>query len=315
MRFGLSVTSFYPDVVPRDGARFMIERVQAAQKAGLDCLFVGDHHATSKPYFQNTAVLGRLLAEWQGPVFGALYLLPLIHPVLLAEHTATLANLSDGRFVLQCGLGAGSRQFSAMGVSLSERRERFEESLRVLRALWAGEEVGSTAPWAFSGARISPLPPEMPEIWVGASALPAIERAARIGDGWIASPALEVDAARVQLEQYREACARHGRPSRASIRRDVLVAETQELAEQRARGVLDAGYRGFPSRALIVGAPELAAERILELAELGFEEVLVRNLASEQAVALASIDCLSEVRNLAPGQESTSGQVSKRGAG
>ena len=85
MRIGISVCSSYPDTAARDGARFMVERTRAAWQAGLDSLFVGDHHATPTPYYQNTAILGRMLAEWGDRPAGALYLLPLWHPVLLAE--------------------------------------------------------------------------------------------------------------------------------------------------------------------------------------------------------------------------------------
>lgn len=42
----------------------MIERAAAARRSGLHSLFVGDHHATANPYYQNVPILGRLLAEW-----------------------------------------------------------------------------------------------------------------------------------------------------------------------------------------------------------------------------------------------------------
>ncbi len=48
----------------RVGARWMIERARAAAAAGLDSLFVGDHHNVPVPYYQNVPILGRLLAEW-----------------------------------------------------------------------------------------------------------------------------------------------------------------------------------------------------------------------------------------------------------
>src|SRR5207244_113831 len=81
----------------------MVEEVRRAREAGLDALYVGDHHATgpATAYFQNVPLLGRLLPEWGDGRFGALFLLPLWHPVLLAEQIGTLAALSAGRFVLQ----------------------------------------------------------------------------------------------------------------------------------------------------------------------------------------------------------------------
>src|SRR5262245_18423323 len=110
MRIGISVGSNYDVKDVRSGARFMAERARAAHAAGLYSLFVGDHHVTPRPYYQNSAILGRMLAEWGERMAGALYLLPLWNPVLVAEQTATLAAIAQGRFVLQCALGGDGRQ-------------------------------------------------------------------------------------------------------------------------------------------------------------------------------------------------------------
>ena len=117
MRVGVSLRSSY-GTEPRTGARWMIERAAAADRAGLDSLFVGDHHSTGPgAYYQNVPVLGRLLAEWGDRTAGALFLLPLWHPVLVAEQIGTLAALAPGRFVMQTAIGGGAPQFGAMGVA------------------------------------------------------------------------------------------------------------------------------------------------------------------------------------------------------
>jgi alkanesulfonate monooxygenase SsuD/methylene tetrahydromethanopterin reductase-like flavin-dependent oxidoreductase (luciferase family) len=78
MKVGISLTSNHPDAKdPRQGARWMIERTAAAHRAGLDSLFIGDHHVSPTPYYQNTPMLGRLLAEWGEAPAGCLFLLPL----------------------------------------------------------------------------------------------------------------------------------------------------------------------------------------------------------------------------------------------
>src|SRR5438034_6062375 len=65
MRVGISLTSNHPDATdPRQGARWMFERAAAARRAALDSLFVGDQHVSPTAYYQNTPILGRLLAEW-----------------------------------------------------------------------------------------------------------------------------------------------------------------------------------------------------------------------------------------------------------
>ena len=186
MKIGISINSSYDVDNVRDGARWMIERAKAAAEAGLDTLFVGDHHVTPKPYYQNTPILARALAEWHTAPAGALYLLPFRHPVLLAEEIATLATIAPDRFIMQCGLGHGEREFAAFGINPKHRPSRFEECLGIMRRLWAGETVSHQGRWQVQEARISPTPPHPIEVWIAASAKPAIER--RLGwamAGWL----------------------------------------------------------------------------------------------------------------------------------
>ncbi len=56
MRIGISVSSSHHVEDPREGARNMIERARAARDVGLDSLFVGDHHVTPFPYYQNNVM-------------------------------------------------------------------------------------------------------------------------------------------------------------------------------------------------------------------------------------------------------------------
>jgi len=299
MRIGISVSSSYPGVPARDAARFMVERARAARQAGLDSLFVGDHHVTPTPYYQNTAILGRMLAEWGDKPAGALYLLPLWHPVLLAEQVATLAAICEGRFVLQCALGGDSRQSAGMGVALAERVQRFEASLSILRRLWAGETVTETAPWHIEGARISPPPPEPVEVWIGSQAEPAIRRTARLAEGWLASPGLTPRDAAESLNRYRQACAEFQRESTAvAIRRDVYVGESAEDAAHVVQPYLDRGYRGFAPEALVYGSAAEVADEFRALAEMGYTDVIVRNISADQGQALGTIERLADVRAL-----------------
>src|SRR6516164_8290498 len=144
-------------------------------------------------------MLGRLLAEWgetpagcrgETPA-GCLFLLPLWHPVLVAEQIGTLAAIAKGRFIMQCGLGYGEARFAAMG-------RLFEEALDIVRRLLAGETVSSSRRFHVAEASLALRPAEPVEVWIGASAPPAIDRAARLAEGWIASPGLTPAEARSQ---------------------------------------------------------------------------------------------------------------------
>ena len=298
MRVGVSLRSGYGVDDVRVGARWMVERAAAAWDAGLDSLFVGDHHVTGEPYYQNSPILGRLLAGWGDRPCGALYLLPLWHPVLVAEQVATLAATAPGPFVLQCALGGVASQFGGMGVELRSRRSRFEAGLDIVRRLLAGEQVSADGPWPITGARIAP-PPEPVDVWIGGTAPAAIDRAARLGDGWIGWPGTPPAQAADQLRLYRERCDAHGRPVGAAvIRRDVHVGADAADAERVAGPVLAAGYRGFPREAIVVGDVVTVAQELRRLADAGFTDVLIRHLAEDQREVLASFGRLAEVRAL-----------------
>jgi alkanesulfonate monooxygenase SsuD/methylene tetrahydromethanopterin reductase-like flavin-dependent oxidoreductase (luciferase family) len=300
MRIGVSLRSGYGPAEPRAAVRQMIERAGAARAAGLDSLFVGDHHVTGSTYLQNTPILGRLLAEWGDRPAGALFLLPLWHPVLVAEQVGTLAAIAGGPFVLQVGLGDGEGQFAGMGASLSNRARALEASLDVIRRLLAGETVTADEPVTIREARIGPLPSQPVEVWIGAGADRGIDRAARLGDGWIAGPWVPLDQARAQADLYREQRAAHGRDGTGvvAIRRDIHVGADAADAHRVADPVLASGYRGLPPDAPVVGGPEAVAEAFLGLAGLGYTDVLVRHLADDHGEVMASFERLIEVREL-----------------
>jgi alkanesulfonate monooxygenase SsuD/methylene tetrahydromethanopterin reductase-like flavin-dependent oxidoreductase (luciferase family) len=297
VRVGVSLASAHTVDDPRAGARWMIERAAAARRADLDSLFVGDHHATPGKYYQNVPMLGRLLAEWGDKPAGCLFLLPLWNPVLIAEQVGTLAAIMRGRFVFQCGLGDDDAQFRAMGATLKSRVAAFEESLSALRRLWAGETVTASGLFSFDSARVVLRPAEPVDVWIGATAPPAIDRAARLGDAWLASPGITFEAAREKIGYYRERCRAHGRaPATIAIRRDVYVGESEAEARATLEAAVARGYRGFDPAALVAGSVAQVTARFRELGTMGFTDVIVRHLTGDHAKVLQSFARLGAVR-------------------
>lgn len=296
MRVGISLTSAYSVADPREGARWMIERAAAARDADLDSLFVGDHHSTGPgTYYQNVPILGRLLAEWGDRPAGLLFLLPLWHPVLVAEQVGTLAAIHRGRFVIQCAVGRGDAEWDAMGVNPRLRPSMFEESLDIVRRLLAGETVSSAGRFHFRGARIAPIPAEPVDVWIGGSVTPSIDRAARLAEGWLGDPSYGVREIAAQAAEFHERAQVHGRAPRAvAVRRNVFVGATDEEAARVVAPVL-ARLSGDPS-AVLYGSPETVAAQMRALAEFGFTDVIVRSLVSDHGLTLASIGRLAEVR-------------------
>jgi len=297
MKLGTSLKSGYVTRDAREGARWMIERARASYEAGLDSLFVGDHHSVPVPYYQNVPILGRILAEWHERTAGVLLLLPLWNPVLAAEQLGTLAAIHDGPFVLQCAIGGDESQFGAMGTDLRHRPSRFEAGLDIIRRLFAGETVDADGPFPVAGARIAPVPPEPVAVWIGAAAPKAIDRAARLGDGFLVGPEATPAQARDLIAVYRERCEAHGRtPHTIAVRRDMHVGASTADAERVAGPVVAAGYRGFSPDAPVWGSVDTVTDAFRAFGEMGATDVIVRHLADDQREVLDSIGRLAEVR-------------------
>lgn len=305
-RIGISIgTSFSVDGPDgqRGGPRAVIQQARAAARAGLASLTVGDHHATGPGgYVQNVPVIGRILAEWTGQA-GCLFLVPLWHPVLMAEQVGTLAAMAQGPFIVQAGVGAGRQQFAAMGADPSRRAQVFEESVRIVKALFAGETVDSEM-FAIKGARIAPTPPEGVEWWIGGGVEKSIDRAARIGDCWYANANLTPETAARDMNLYREACAKHGtQPSRIPIRKDVLICEKRSDAERAGDAIVAAGYRGFDPAAVAYGDPASVAEQLSVYRDLGFTDVIIRTMVPlpdwmDEGAVVRSVELAGEVGKL-----------------
>jgi alkanesulfonate monooxygenase SsuD/methylene tetrahydromethanopterin reductase-like flavin-dependent oxidoreductase (luciferase family) len=217
--------------------------------------------------------------------------------VLAAEQISTLACIARGKFIMQCGLGRDEYQFNAMGANIRYRPSAFEQSLDCLRALWRGESVSLDGRWRFREARISPLPPEPVDVWIGASAPVAIDRAARLGDAWLADPSMTLAQAAKAMDIYTAALAKHGRPTppTIAIRRDVYVAATIDEAEKLKQDIREKGYRGFNPEALVIGDVDSVAEQFRAFSQPGYTDIITRNLHRDPAAAVASTERLADV--------------------
>jgi alkanesulfonate monooxygenase SsuD/methylene tetrahydromethanopterin reductase-like flavin-dependent oxidoreductase (luciferase family) len=301
MRLGVSLSSTHLVDDPAEGARRIIERARVARDAGLDSLSLGDHHATPFPYYQGVPMLGRLTAEWDAArPLGCLFLLPLWNPVLVAEHVGTLAAIHPGPFVVQTGIGVGADQFAAMGADLRTRGETLDESIRVIKALLAGETVDSER-FGFAGAQVSPRPPTPVEWWIGGGADAPLRRAAREGDAWYGGPHVVPSNAPAMLETYRGESERLGRAGRAIVRKDIVILRDGARATEIGDALVAKGYRGMTRDALVYGGVDSAVEQLLPYKDLGFDDVIVRCMAIDQADALESLELCGVVRTALSG--------------
>ncbi len=229
----------------------LLEQAEAADRLGFDGLWLAEIHfqpefsLLSTPY----VVLGAIAARTRRLRLGvAVNLLPVHHPLQVAEQAATLDVLSHGR--AQFALGRGhvhSRVYEAFDVDQPSSRERMDESLEVVRAAWTRhtlEHHGRFFDFPEVTLNVRPVQQPHPPIFIATSSTSGVEDVARQGSD-IFLPAHIMPRAQVVgfAETYWEGLRRHGHdPGRRQmgLNLPVHVAETTALARERARdGFMD----------------------------------------------------------------------------
>lgn len=166
----------------------------------------------------------------------------------------------------------------------------------MVRALLAGETVTAQGrSFTVENAAISPLPRHPTEIWIAGTNDITIERAGRLGDGWLtAQNATDAELVE-QLDRYHRTASAHGRPVRPVLRRDIHLAATDAEARAHIDPILADGYRGLDHERLLVGSPDTVIGRLRRYQSMGFEHVLVRHITGDHAAMLTSFELMGEV--------------------
>jgi probable F420-dependent oxidoreductase len=208
------------------------------EQLGFDFCSVGHHSFTpeggteSAPFAFLSAVAARTSTI---RLVTGIYILPLHHPVAVAEQLATLDVISNGRAVMGVGAGYRDYEFKAFGVDIKTRGARLDESIRIIKSAFAkGNWAYDGTFWQLDELPLQPAPVQAggPPIWIGGSSEAAIRRAGRIADGWMSDNMLDIDAERKLADLYRISCVENGRPAgEVCILRTAWCAATRAEAE------------------------------------------------------------------------------------
>jgi probable F420-dependent oxidoreductase len=249
-----------------------LQECERAEAAGFDSIWLGEHHNNPVLYPAPLVGLSAIASRTRSIRLGTgVLLLPLYHPVMVAEEGAMVDMISGGRLILGVGAGYAPEEFAAFGYSLKERGSRLEEGTFLLRRLWTEENVTHDGKYyRVYNATIAPRPVQQPRppIWFGAWVEPAIKRAARLGDAWFVGPSANLAEIAACARLYKEACSATGCEGEIALFRYVFVASSMSQAMSTAGGpfiqAFESMYFRWPHPVVKRPAGKLTIERLAE---------------------------------------------------
>jgi probable F420-dependent oxidoreductase len=222
-----------------------IQECERAEAAGFDSVWLGEHHNSATLYPAPLIGLAAIASRTRRLRLGtAVLLLPLYHPLAVAEEAAMVDVISGGRLILGVGVGYAPEEFAAFGVSIKERGRRMDEAVPLIHQLWSEENVTHNGRYyRVMNATVAPRPLQQPRppIWFAGWVESAIRRAGRLGDAWLGGPSAKLDELVACAGLYREARKVAGKDPQAgpmALMRYVFVADTA----QRARAIAGAAF-------------------------------------------------------------------------
>jgi len=245
MEFG-SFMEFPPVSTGRESAAFdqALAEVEAAEEYGLDAVWLAELHGApersvlSSPMMLASAIGARTSRIKIGI---AVQVLPLSHPLRLAEEAATVDQISHGRLIYGIGRSGVVRTYEDYGISYGESRERFAETLEILRLAWTQPRFSYDGKYhSFNNVSVTPKPYQQPypELRMAAATPETFPQIGRLGlPIFVAVRQGPFTQLAAHIKAYREAYEAEGHPGRGQVflRVPAYLAETRERARAEAR--------------------------------------------------------------------------------
>ena len=294
-----------------DAFALALQQVIDAERWGLDAIWLAEiHQQASRSVLSAPLTVAAAIATCTRriKIGTAVQVLPLCHPLRLAEETATVDQISSGRLLLGAGRSGNPRGYAAYGVPYGESRERFYETLDILKRAWTQDSFSYEGRyWHFNEARAVPRPYQQPHppIRIAGASEDTFPVLGALGYPlFVAVRSGSLSGLAPDLKAYREAYAAAGHPGRGEVylRLSLHLADTVRQARDEAEPSMMQGYKTLTTRLegspnsrrraeletvrtityeqvlqdkVVVGSPEYVTDRLLQLREeLGIDGIL-----------------------------------------
>ena len=285
-------------VVDFGSHQFSVERLseyaQTARDLGFKALSTNDHLISSLPWLDAPTALAAVLSHSGNMALGTSVLLPVVRgPVPMAKALAAIDLLSNGRLFVGVGPGSSARDYEIVNLDYQERWKRFDEAIRVLRALWSTDGNYFTGRfYSTAGVDLQPKPLQRPTppIWIGSWGSDAgLRRAARLGDGWLASAYNTMpDQFRIGLDKLGLDLTNAGRDPatfpNALVTMFMYITEDKATAERILSDVIGALLKRPVEQMrerLLVGPPDMCGQKLAAYKAAGVQRVFLWPVADE----------------------------------
>jgi alkanesulfonate monooxygenase SsuD/methylene tetrahydromethanopterin reductase-like flavin-dependent oxidoreductase (luciferase family) len=273
----------------RFDAEHLAEYVQTATALGFDAIAANDHLVFSVPWLDGPSALAAVVSCSGDAKLFTTVANPVVRgPAAVTKMLVGLDVLSGGRVVAGVGAGSSEQDYASVGVPFQERWPRFDDAVRAVRALMRGESYDGGF-YSVTGPLEPRSPqPDGPPLWIGSwGAAAGLRRAARLGDGWLASaynttPDL-FQASWRRLQQLLE----DGSRGQAGFGNG-LATMWFHLGDREADDVLEARLAPAIQRPveqlrqrLAFGSAEAVAEKLNAFAAAGLQRVFIWPVADE----------------------------------
>jgi alkanesulfonate monooxygenase SsuD/methylene tetrahydromethanopterin reductase-like flavin-dependent oxidoreductase (luciferase family) len=278
-----------PGVSDQQAFANAFDLVDRAERWGLDAVWLAEiHFSPKRSVLASPLVLAAAIAARTSrlKVGTAVQVLPLGHPLQLAEEAATVDQISHGRLIFGVGRSGFARTYAHYGVPYSESRERFGETLDVIRHAWTEETFSfEGAYFHYRDVCVVPKPYQKPHppIRVAATSADTFPAIGKQGfDIFCAVRTGTLPELKPNLNAYRAAyaAARHPGSGRVFLRVPIYVAKTFDQAVADTQDSIIGFYRQLGAQ-LEASAQESGARAIEQrdvrgrrLQEITYEEVL-----------------------------------------